>query len=104
MNPAVVTLGGVETLRLSTTGNTDPNFFMLVPSTSEPLELDAAVTGGNVALSFPTGAGVGYQVLYKDHLEEPQWKLLTTLVGDGSTMTVSDPDAGTERFYVLSMP
>ena len=103
-NPLTVQLGGEETLRLYTTGNNDPNFFMLVPVGSAPLVLTATTGGGNVQLSFPTANGVGYELLYKDDLDDPQWTMMTTVIGDGTTMSVSEPLAGDTRFYVLSRP
>ena len=76
--PAVVKLNGVTTLRLTTAGNCNPNYFMLVPASG--ITLTAARSGGNVVLSFPTQTGVNYRVFYRPDLTTGNWTLLTTVL------------------------
>ena len=60
--------------------------------------VSVSVSGGNVILSFPTQGATSYQVLYKNNLTDANWQLLTTVNGDGSVKTVSDP-LGSTRLY-----
>jgi hypothetical protein len=101
--PVVVKLGGTNTLRISTiTGNCYPNFFMLV-STS-PTNLSAAIVGSNVVVSFPTQAGSNYRVFYRTNLSTGNWILLTTVLGNSTLKSVSDPTTGSQRFYKMTSP
>jgi hypothetical protein len=100
--PAVVTLNGVTTLRLTTAGNCNPNYFMLVPASG--ITLSAARSGSNVSISFPTQAGAAYRVFYRTNLNTGNWILLTTVLGDGTAKSVSDPMAGSQRFYKVTSP
>ena len=101
--PSVVKLNGVTTLRLTTTGNCNPNFFMLVPVAG--ITLTAAHSGGNVVLSFPSQAGVNYRVFSRTNLITGNWTLLTTVLGNGSVKSVSDPTTGSpQRFYKVTAP
>ena len=100
--PAVVQLSGVATLRLTTAGNCNPNFFMLVPASG--IHLTATRSGGNIVVSFPTQAGVNYRVLYRDDLLTGPWNVLTTVLGDGTTKSATDPAAGARRFYKVVAP
>jgi hypothetical protein len=64
-----------------------------------PVKITVAPNGANLNLSFPTRGGSSYAVLYKVHLNDPSWQLLTTVAGDGTTRTVSDPTTQQTRFY-----
>jgi hypothetical protein len=100
--PAVVTLGGSATLRLSTTGNSNPNYFMLVPASG--ITLTAGHAGSNAVLSFPTQPGVTYRVLSRDQITTGSWTLLTTVLGDGTIQSVNDAPTKTQRFYQVVSP
>ncbi|HEX5218216.1 MAG TPA: hypothetical protein VFZ59_01505 [Verrucomicrobiae bacterium] len=100
--PAVVKLNGLTTLRLATDGNCNPNFFMLVPAGG--ITLTATQSPGQIALSFPTQAGINYRVFYRTNLAEGNWTLLTSFLGDGTVKSVTDPATGTSRFYKVSSP
>ncbi len=100
--PAVVKLSGVTTLRLTTAGNCNPNFFMLVPAAG--ITLTATSSAGNAILSFPSQAGVNYRVFYRTNLTTGNWTLLTTVPGNGAVKTVNDPASGTGRFYKVTAP
>jgi hypothetical protein len=100
--PAVVKLNGVTTLRLTTDGLCNPNFFMLVPASG--ITLTAVRSGSNVDLSFPTQTGVNYRVFYRTDLTAGNWILLTTVLGNGTVKSVTDPSTGTSRFYKVTAP
>src|SRR5207248_3180617 len=95
--PVVVALNGRATLRITTAGYCNPNFFMLVPASS--ITLAATFSGKNVLLSFPSQNGVIYRVFYRDALAAGGWTLLTTAQGDGGSKTVPDSLVGRSRFY-----
>ena len=96
--PVVVKLGGINTLRISTTtGDCYPNYFMLVPASG--ISVSAARSGSNVVISFPTQAGAIYRVFYRDTLTTGNWTLLTTLLGDGTGKSAIDQATVAERFY-----
>jgi hypothetical protein len=100
--PAVVKLNGVATLRLTTAGNCNPNYFMLVPAAG--ITLTAARSGGNLVLSFPTQTGVNYRVFYRSALTTGNWSLLTTVPGNGAVKSVTDPTTASPRFYKVTVP
>ena len=101
--PVVVKLGGVGTLRLSTTtGDCYPNYFMLVPASG--ISLSAAHSGGNATISFPTTSGAAYRVFQRASLTTGNWSLLTTVLGDGTVKSVNDPLTGGQRFYKVTSP
>ncbi len=105
--PALVKLGGLGTLRLSTTtGFCYPNYFMLVPrSGAAELTITAARSGGSILITIPTQAGATYRVLARDDLFAGDWALLTTVSGDGTAKPVSDPIShGRQRFYKSLTP
>jgi hypothetical protein len=102
--PVVVHLGGVSTLRVTTTtGDCYPNYFMLVPAAG--VNLSATESGNNFNISFPTQSGFSYRVFYRTNLTVGNWSLLTTVLGNGSVMTVTDSTAsGNQRFYKATSP
>ncbi len=100
--PAVVTFSGTTTLRVTTSGNCNPNYFMLVPASG--ISLKAAFSGGNTVLSFPSQAGVSYRVFGKTNLAGDSWTLVTTVLGNGGVQTVSDPAVNGIRFYKVTAP
>lgn len=100
--PVAVPLNGLTTLRITTDGFCNPNFFMLVPAMGIPLK--AVRSGANVLISFPTQAGTPYRVFFRDDLASGSWTLLTGVLGDGSAKTVSDPSTAARRFYKVVAP
>jgi hypothetical protein len=100
--PAVLKLGGVSTLRLTTAGNCNPNFFMLVPAGG--ITLTVKLSANNRVLSFPTQAGVTYRVFYRTDLTLGNWTVLTTVLGTGATVSVSDSAIDNRRFYQVTAP
>jgi hypothetical protein len=100
--PAVVNLNGQTTLRLTTAGNTNPNFFMLVPASG--INLSATFSGGKPVLSFPTQANVNYRVYYKTNLANDTWTYFTNVLGNGAVQSMSDPTTSSLRFYKVTAP
>jgi hypothetical protein len=100
--PTLVKLNGVTTLRVTTAGNCNPNYFMLVPAGGINLSVRAAP--GNTVLSFPTQAGTTYRVFYRTDLTSGNWTLLTSLIGSGGLKSVSDPATSARRFYKVTAP
>ncbi len=100
--PVLVKPGGQTTLRIATTGNSNPNYFMLVPVSG--ITLSAAHSNGSNLLSFPTQTGVIYRVFYRNDLAAGTWTLLTTVAGDGGVKSVGDPSSSTARFYKVVAP
>jgi hypothetical protein len=102
---AVVALNGPTTLRMATTGNTNPNFCMLVPAATAPgIHLTAMASGGNLTLLFATRSGATYRVLARDSLSTGNWAPLTTLSGDGTVKAITDKTSQTARFYQVASP
>ena len=62
----------------------------------------ASLSGKNAQLTFPTIYGPTYQVLYKTNLTDAAWQTLTTVPGDGTVKTVSDPAGARHRFYIVN--
>jgi hypothetical protein len=102
--PVVVRLSGIPAFRVTTTtGNCYPNYFMLVPASGA--NLSAAVSGNNFNISFPTQNGFIYRVFYRTNLVAGNWSLLSTVLGTGSVMTVTDSTAtSSQRFYKVTSP
>jgi hypothetical protein len=75
---------------------------MLVPATG--ITATAKKSGSNVSITFPTQAGVLYRVFYRNSLATGNWTLLTTVLGDGSVKSASDPSASAQRFYKIVAP
>jgi hypothetical protein len=64
--PVVVALGGVETLRLtSTTGGVNANYFMLVSASAAPPIMTIARSAGNIVISW---VGDGFTLEFTDRL------------------------------------
>jgi hypothetical protein len=101
--PVVVSLTGVETLRITTpTGDCYPNYFMLVPASG--VKMSASKLGANATISFPTQNGVVYRVFYRNSLSSGNWNLLTSVLGNGAVEPVSVPVTGTAQFFKVVAP
>ena len=100
--PVAIKLNGQTTLRITTAGSCNPNYFMLVPATG--ISLTASRSGNNIVISFPTQNGANYRVFYRTDLNAGNWVLLTSVLGNGSVKSVSDPVAATRRFYKVAAP
>jgi hypothetical protein len=63
--------------------------------------VSTVANGSDVQLSFSTLYGPTYKVLYKTNLTDAAWQTLTTVLGDGTVKTVSDPAVSRTRFYTV---
>ncbi len=61
-----------------------------------------SLSGKNFKLTFPTIYGPQYSVMYKTNLLSGSWQLLTSVPGDGTTKTVTDPVGTMPRFYIVN--
>jgi len=102
LQPVTLALGGTNTFRVTTDGNVNANFYMLV-SALAPTPLTAKISGGNIVLSFATQNGFNYTISTKNSLSDPTWTPLTTVPGDGTVKTVNDGTSLTSRFYRLGV-
>ena len=100
--PVIVTLGGTNTLRITSGGNVNANYFMLVPA--QGIQLSAAMSGTNIVISFPTQAGANYRVFSNTSLTGSNWTLVSTVSGDGTVKSASDPVSGNPRYYKVTSP
>jgi hypothetical protein len=95
--PAVFS-GGTKTVRFTTSGNVNHNYFMLAPA-KNIVALGASAVGGH-KVTIPTQAGCTYTLYYKNSLTDANWIYLTIVAGDGTTKTYTDTSAtGNQRFY-----
>jgi hypothetical protein len=70
-----------------------------------PFSLSASADGGNIQISFPTQNGVNYQMAYKSSVTNASWAPIGgTIVGDGSTNSISYPASSPAGFYRASTP
>jgi hypothetical protein len=92
-------LAGTNTLRITAGDAVNYNFFIL----TAPLKLKANASGGNFVLSFGTQPGFNYTVQSKTNLSDASWSAVSTVSGDGTTKSVSDPKSGPSRFYRLQV-
>lgn len=101
-NLATVTLGGVQTLKLTSGNNANAHFLIFVASLSA--NLTVSISGSNIQLHFPTQTGHTYTVLYKNSLTVGSWQSLSAAVpGDDTVKTVSDIVGLSQRFYKLQI-
>jgi hypothetical protein len=101
--PVLVGLGGVETLRITTTtGDCYPNYFMLVPAAG--VSLAASRAGANVVISFPSQTGVVYRLFSRGALNTGGWNYVTSVLGKGAITSASIPIAGSVQFYKVVAP
>ncbi|HWD92014.1 MAG TPA: hypothetical protein VG938_06660 [Verrucomicrobiae bacterium] len=101
-NLATVTLNGsTNTLELirpldnPTTPDVNVNYMMLVPIMSA----NAALSGTNLVVSFPTLSGWNYQLQYKTNLTDATWNVFSTVPGNNGTQWVTNPIVNSSRFY-----
>ena len=105
--PVAVSLGGVETLKLtapsgSATGSINAHFYMFVPAASATsFSISVSVNAGIVSIHIPTVSGHNYTVQYTSSLKPANWQTLGSgITGDGTVHTANDTTAGgAQRFY-----
>ena len=91
-------------LNVNEPGNPGPMYFddvqaVLLPEPAVPFALNASVAGGNIQISFPTENKACYEVVSKDSLTNSSWTSIETIIGDGSTNSVSYAATNAARFY-----
>ena len=105
--PAVLSLGGVETLQMSGDWNEHVDFFMLVPVPPNTVTITPSINEASIQLSFPTQAGHTYTVYWKNNLTDPGWTQLVgggnPVTGNGLTQSVTDSPSQSQRFYILTI-
>jgi hypothetical protein len=87
--------GSTNTLRLTSAGEANVNFLMLV----KPLQLTATLVGSSVNLAFPTQPGFGYQLQFKADASGLWTNLGSVIQGDGTVKSVNDPVTASSRLY-----
>jgi len=99
-NMVDVSLGGVETLRVTSGNNLNTEFFMLVP-TPLPVQLAATVAAGQIQISVPTQSGYKFTVMYTSSLTPPiHWTQVGSAIpGDGTVHVVPITLTGTQGYY-----
>lgn len=64
--------------------------------------VSAASSLSGMQLTFPTLFAPQYDVLYVTNLTQTTWQVLTSVTGDGTTKTVTDPFGSPSRFYIIN--
>ncbi len=96
VNTATVTSAGTE---LNPADNS-ASASVTVPA--PPRITTPVLSGGTAGFSIATEAGVTYMVYYKNSLADADWTLLTTISGDGTVKSVTDPGPlPPTRFYTV---
>jgi hypothetical protein len=106
--PVVVSLGGVETLKLtappgSATGSLNSHFYMFVPfAVASSFHISVTASTGTASIHFPTQSGHSYTVQYSTSLNPANWQTVSGgngITGDGTDHTVNDSMTAGPRFY-----
>jgi hypothetical protein len=98
---AVVSLGGLATLTLTSGNNLNAGFFMLVPAPPTS-QITPTLVGGNLNLSFPTAVGHNYTVVFKSALTSPSWTQVGSVIpGTGGLTNVNVTLSGSQGFYTV---
>jgi hypothetical protein len=96
---AVVSLGGVETLRVTGGTGANANYYMLVPATPS-VSLTAAISGGNIVVQFPTQSGSSYTVLSSSSLTGGSWQPVGSAIpGTGSPISVTNSMGQAQQYF-----
>jgi hypothetical protein len=102
MGPAALVGLGVVSHRNGKLAFGNFSNFAITQAPNPPRITGLIFTAGTFSGSFQTQAGFNYVVRYKDDLNAATWQVLTTIPGDGSVKSFTDPGpASTQRFYSL---
>ena len=89
-NIAVVSLGGVATLKVTSGNNVNSEFFMLVPA-PPAFAVTPTVAGGQITLSFLAASGHTYTVLFTSSLTPANWAPVGNVItGNGAVTNVAE--------------
>ncbi len=76
-----------------------------LPARVSPEAFDPRMQGHRFSVRVPSVRGRVYTLEFKNSLSDPSWTPLPMVVGDGSELLLSDPNATTpHRFYRVSQP
>src|SRR6185437_12199100 len=91
-NLATISLGGLQTVRLTSGNNLNAHFLMFVPAAvSLSVNLGVSISGQNISLKFPTVTGHNYTVQWNSSIVGGTWTSLGSAIpGDGTVKTVGD--------------
>ena len=96
---AVISLGGLETLRATGGTGQNANYYMLVAVTPS-VNLAAAISGGSIVIQIPTQNGSSYTILSSSSLTGGTWSPVgSAIAGNGSTVSVTNSITQARQFY-----
>jgi hypothetical protein len=103
---------GTNTLHVRVTDNGTPalssmaDFNIIVTGNqSGSITLTASVdASSHPGIGFTAQNGVVYRVEYKNQLTDATWTLLQQITGQGSPVSIVDPNPGQVRFYHVVAP
>lgn len=73
---------------------------LIAPGPPEiPSAVAAQKNGGGLNIAFLSYLGATYNVVFKEDLTNPNWQVLTNVIGDGLVKIVRDPVANGQRYY-----
>ena len=100
-NPAVVSLDGLATLRLTSGNNLNVEAIMLVQAPLAPFPITAAIVGPNIQISFPTLSNHNYTLYHASTLTGSWTPVGSPIAGDGSVHSFLQPDSGAQYYYMI---
>ena len=95
---AVISLGGVETLRLIGGTGQNANYLMFV-AVNPAVNLTATTGGGNIVIQFPTQNGSSYTVYSSSSLTSGWAPVGAAISGTGSTVSVTNSMTQAQQYY-----
>ena len=104
-NPAVISLAGKATLRLTSGNNLNAEFLMFTPAPPRPgaFNVAAGVSGGNINIGIPTLIGEVYTVWYSSGLGAAWVQVGGSIIGDGTEHTFTQPASGSQGYYKVKV-
>ena len=79
-------------------GTAKASYLWLNPTFS----INAALSGANASITFPTESWRSYQIQYKNNMTDPSWSNLGSPVGGNDVLqTISDLTSAPNRFYQI---
>jgi hypothetical protein len=97
--PAIISLGGKATLKVTSGNNINSEFYMLTVAPPQVI-LTPTIVSGQLHISFPTQSGHSYQVLYSPTLNPASWSSSGgPITGDGSVHSVNESVGGQQGYY-----
>lgn len=105
MGPTALIGAGVSSHRNGRLATANFSDFSISKTPPSPTLTGLTYAAGSFSASFQTQNGVTYTIQYKDDLNAPTWQTLTTVPGDGTVKSFTDPGpAGSHRFYQVTVP